>query len=62
MFDVALIVLFALVANFLFNKLGLPGILGMTLGIAGVEGIIGNKILMERTLGYFPRRRLMVLS
>ncbi|RKZ79968.1 MAG: hypothetical protein DRQ35_03185 [Gammaproteobacteria bacterium] len=40
----------------------LPGALGMTLGIASVEGIIGNEILMERTLGYFPRRRLLVLS
>lgn len=29
MLDVALIILFALVGNFLFNKLGLPGILGM---------------------------------
>jgi hypothetical protein len=40
----------------------LPGMLGMTLGIAGVEGIIGNEILMERTLGYFPRQRFLVLS
>ena len=44
MLDVALIVLFALVGNFLFNKLGLPGILGMIatgliLGPSGFDSI-----------------------
>ena len=39
----------------------LPGMLGMTLGLAGVEGIVGNEILIDRTLGYFPRRQLLVI-
>ncbi|MCS6804709.1 MAG: hypothetical protein RMM98_15675 [Acidobacteriota bacterium] len=39
----------------------LPGLLGMTLMMAGTEGIIGNAILSNRTVGYFPRRRSMIL-
>jgi hypothetical protein len=39
----------------------LPGLLGMTLMMASTEGIIGNAILSNRTVGYFPRRRTMVL-
>ena len=34
----------------------LPGLLGMTLMMAGVEGIVGNEILRGRGCGYFPRR------
>lgn len=40
----------------------LPGILGMTLTLAGVEGIIGNEIMKDRRVGYFPRRRQLVLE
>lgn len=40
----------------------LPGLLGMTLMMAGVEGIIGNEILKDRVAGYFPRRRMLVLG
>lgn len=40
----------------------LPGLLGMTLMMAGTEGIIGNEILRERVAGYFPRRRMLVLA
>jgi len=39
----------------------LPGLLGMTLMMAGAHGIIGNQILTNRIVGYFPRRRLLVL-
>ena len=39
----------------------LPGLLGMTLMMAGTEGIIGNEILQDRVAGYFPRRQELVL-
>jgi len=39
----------------------LPGLLGMTLALAGADGIIGNAILLDRVVGYFPRRGLLVL-
>lgn len=37
----------------------LPDILGMTLMVAGVRGIVGNAILRGRSVGYFPRRGVM---
>lgn len=40
----------------------LPGLLGMTLMIANVNGIVGNTILRDRIVGYFPRRRTMILG
>ncbi len=39
----------------------LPGLLVMTLMMANTEGIVGNAILSNRSVGYFPRRRTMVL-
>jgi hypothetical protein len=39
----------------------LPGLLGTALMMAGTQGIIGNAILVDRTVGYFPRRRTLVL-
>lgn len=39
----------------------LPGLLGMTLMMAGTQGIIGNEILHNCRVGYFPRRRQLVL-
>jgi hypothetical protein len=39
----------------------LPGLLGMTLMMANTKGIVGNTILANRTVGYFPRRDLLVL-
>jgi hypothetical protein len=39
----------------------LPGLLGVTLMLAGTDGIVGNAIIRDRTVGYFPRRREMVL-
>ena len=40
----------------------LPGLLGMTLMMAGSAGIIGNEILRTRAVGFFPRRRRVVLT
>ena len=39
----------------------LPGPLAMILKTAETEGIVGNAILSNRTVGYFPRRRRMIL-
>lgn len=39
----------------------LPSLLGMTLMMASTEGIIGNAILSNRIIAYFPRRRTMVI-
>jgi hypothetical protein len=39
----------------------LPGLLGMTLMMADTEGIVGNAILRNRPVGYFPRRHALVL-
>ena len=39
----------------------LPGLLGMTLMLAGVSGIVGNQTLHGRTTGYFPRRKTLSL-
>lgn len=40
----------------------LPGLLGMTLSMAGVSGILGNIVMADRKLGYFPKRSRMVLE
>ncbi len=40
----------------------LPGMLGNTLGLAGVDGILGNAIMMDAQVGYFPRRQKLVLA
>jgi len=39
----------------------LPDLLGMTLMMANVAGIIGHSILHDRAVGYFPRRSMLVL-
>jgi hypothetical protein len=39
----------------------LPGLLGMTLMLGGVHGILGNALLRDRAVGYFPRRRVLVV-
>jgi hypothetical protein len=39
----------------------LPGLLGMSLMMADVQGILGNAILEGRTVGYFPRRNMLSL-
>ena len=40
----------------------LPDILGATLAMAGVDGIIGNEILGDHVVGYFPRRQMLVIA
>jgi len=40
----------------------LPALLALTLGVAGVDGIIGNDLLVQRRVGLFARRRLLVLE
>lgn len=39
----------------------LPGMLGMTLALAGVAGIVGNQIMVGRRVGWFPRRGVLVV-
>lgn len=39
----------------------LPGLLGATLMMADVSGIIGNQLFLDRTIGYFPRRGALSL-
>jgi hypothetical protein len=46
---------------FLLRCGSLPGLLGATLLLAGTDGIVGNSILVNRTVGYFPRRGILVL-
>ena len=39
----------------------LPTLLGMTLMMAGTNGVLGNEVLQGRRAGYFPRRKRLVL-
>ncbi|MBE3050163.1 hypothetical protein IMZ48_48235 [Candidatus Bathyarchaeota archaeon] len=39
----------------------LPGLLGATLMMAETEGIISNQVFSNRSVGYFPRRRSLIL-
>lgn len=39
-----------------------PRPLAATLMMAGVQGVVGNEIMKDRTLGYFPRRERLVLA
>ena len=39
----------------------LPDLLGMTLMMAGTQGILGNQLLHDRKVGYFPRRKTLFL-
>jgi hypothetical protein len=36
--------------------------MGMSLGMAGVSGILGNELMRERMTGYFPRRQSLILQ
>jgi len=40
----------------------LPDLLGMTLMMAGTEGIIGNRVLDNRIVGYFPKHKKLVFA
>ncbi len=39
----------------------LSGLLGMALMMASTDGIIGNEVMRDRVVGYFPRRHLLIL-
>jgi len=39
----------------------LPGLLGATLKMADTQGIIGNQIMNNRVIGYFPRRNVLCM-
>lgn len=39
----------------------LPGLLGTMLMMASTSGIIGNQIMENRVIGYFPRRNILCL-
>ena len=39
----------------------LPGLLGMTLMMADTQGIIGNQVLENRVIGFFPRRNALCI-
>ena len=40
----------------------LPGRLGAALLKAAVEGIVGNAVVLDRTVGYFPRRETLIFE
>ncbi len=42
-----------------FRSGRLPGLLGMSLMMADADGILGNTLLEERPVGYFPRRGIL---
>jgi len=43
-----------------FGKL--PELLAGTLSLADTTGIIGNELVMGRTVGYLPRRKKLILN
>jgi hypothetical protein len=40
----------------------LPDLLGLTLAMAGAEGIVGNELCLGRKVGYLPGAKLLVLA
>ena len=40
----------------------LPSMLAMSLSMGGTEGIIGNELLKDRVVGYFPKKSQLVIS
>ena len=40
----------------------LPELLGMTLMMAGTEGIIGNELFIDRIIGYFPQDKCIIVA
>ena len=49
-------------SKYSFQCGSLPGLLGMTLSLAGSNGIVGNELIRNRIAGYFPRRKMMILG
>ena len=48
--------------SFLLRCGRLPEMLAATLMMANTQGILGNTVLMNRTVGYFPRRERLCLG
>lgn len=46
---------------FYFQSGRLQGILGTTLLMSGVEGVLGNLLLKKHVIGFFPRRNLLCI-
>jgi len=40
----------------------LPSMLAMSLSMGGTEGILGNELLKDRVVGYFPKKGQLVIS
>ena len=40
----------------------LPGMMGMSLSMANVSGILGNEVMRNRVTAFYPRRRQLVLQ
>lgn len=40
----------------------LPGVLAMMMAMAGTTGIVGNELLRQRKVGFFPRRGLLCIA
>ncbi|SFV77428.1 hypothetical protein MNB_SUP05-10-382 [hydrothermal vent metagenome] len=40
----------------------LPSMLALSLSMGGTEGIIGNELLKDRVVGYFPKKGQLVIS
>lgn len=47
--------------SFLLRCGCLPDLLGATLMMAETQGIIGNQVLLDRVVGFFPRRGILCL-
>lgn len=48
--------------NFTLRCGRLPSVLAVTLLAAGTTGIVGNEVFLQRKIGYFPRRKLLVIG
>lgn len=46
---------------FNFQTGRLQGILGATLLMSGVEGVLGNKVVQKMLIGFFPRRNVLCM-
>ena len=48
--------------EFMLRCGSLPGLLGMTLGLASTVGIVGNEVCAGHKVGYFARRGILVFD
>jgi hypothetical protein len=40
----------------------LPDLLSLALGLIGASGIVGTEVFVGRAVGYFPRRKTIILG